>query len=148
MIQLNDIRGVETQTILESDKNLKFLYDNNKDIIELLLNKGITNGYQEINKLVLYKVVKTLIKAIEKIPALNGPQKKELLIEFIVYIIKSDLNIREEYKADLILVIEDILPDLIDTLVEVWQEIDWGVICNKLKKCFRNCRCCSAVEKK
>lgn len=142
MIDINLNEETESQlsnsTLIKA--NVIFLYNNNKDIVNLLLNKGILNAYKEINKLVLYKIVKKLIKLIDRIPRLNGEQKKTILIDFIIHVINTDLkNINTDLKTNLILLVEELLPDLIDVLVEAWQEVDWKLIFRKIKKCFTCC---------
>ena len=71
-INLNEVK-------INTNTNIIFIYEHNKDIVTLLLDKGIKNGYKEINKLVIYQVIKKLIKIIDKIPKLKGEQKKNYL---------------------------------------------------------------------
>lgn len=146
-IQLNNVEIIQIDAELsELDKNLKYLYKNNRNIINLISDEGFTNGLKEVNKLVLYKIVKQLVKFIEKIPNINGNQKKKLLIDFIIYVIRKDLNIEDSIKNNIIIALNEILPDLIDTIVELWQEVDWGIILNRLKK-FCRCCCCKKNPK-
>ena len=62
-IQLNNFEIIQIDAELsELDKNLKYLYKNNRNIINLISDEGFTNGLKEVNKLVLYKIVKQLVK--------------------------------------------------------------------------------------
>jgi len=121
------------------------LYERNKDIIQIITDKGFITATKQINKVLLYKVVKTLIKVIEKIPNISGTDRKNILIEFIIYVIKKDIDIDSSVKNEVLIIIQELLPDIIDTMVELWQEVNWKLIFRKLKKimmCCCRCNCC------
>ena len=121
------------------------LYEQNKDIINIITDKGFITATEQINKVLLYKVVKNLIKVIEKIPTLTGTDKKNILIEFIIYVIKKDIEIDSSVKNKILLMIQELLPDIIDMMVELWQEVNWRLIFRKFKKiinCCCKCNCC------
>ena len=96
------------------------LYDNNNYLVEKILLRGFTDT--GINQIAWLSILKDLIKIVQLVPNLEGKDKQTVIVQLVIYIIDKDL---ESENKDIIKdVVTELLPPMIETLVDLWKEVD------------------------
>ena len=107
------------------------LYDNNNYLVQKILLRGFTDT--GINQIVWLSILKDLIKIVQLVPNLQGKDKQTVIVQLVIHIIDKDL---ESENKDIIKdVVNELLPLMIETLVDLWKEVD-------CKRLLKKCLCC------
>jgi|TARA_B110000914_G_C15486634_1_gene458384 hypothetical protein len=105
-------------------------------------NAVINNDYEKIEKMftkelsnlsltTLVDIIPPLIKCVEKYKALNGSEKKELVLELLMRFIDKTDGFGDDAIVDPIL--KSIAPSIIDNLIKVDKK---NIVLKKKGKCF------------
>lgn len=139
----NIINKYDTNYKFEDNEinSIKTIYNNNKDLISIIISDGFGDEY--INYPIWISFITKMIEIIEKYKNLTGIQKKNILIFLCICIIEIDTNINDDLKKTFVSIIKTVLPDIIDSIVNLSKKIN--IVFKKFAFCKFFCKffnCC------
>lgn len=126
-------------------KRLEYLVEKGEDNINDIKLNGFKNNFEDIDFQSWFSFISNMIIYIENIKDMvNGEEKLELLIAFITIIIINFIPVPEPIKLILINKVIDIVPAIVDGLINVSKKMHTFSlnIFKKLKK-LCSCKCLS-----
>lgn len=122
-------------------KRIEYLVDKGEDHINDIKLNGFKNNYEDIDFQRWFTFISNIVIYIENIKGIvNGEEKLELLISFITIIIINFIPVPEQVKLMLINKIIDIIPTIVDGLINVSKQMHRFSL-NIFKKLTKKCKC-------
>jgi len=124
---------------------LKQVYEDNRNSINNVIKNGFTEDFKNINYTVWLVFVTKIMHVLEKYRTLTGDEKKGVLMETCVIIIKRELPVDNELKILLEAIIRKVFPEIIDSVIDLTKKIHtklnscscYKKLCNFLKSCCK-----------
>jgi hypothetical protein len=129
---------ISDEQIQKFEKKVDELKIKCKDAIKYLVEDALIDDSLDFKELT--KFAMKMIPVVQKLKGIKGEDKKEIIIILIVITIINDTKMSDNTKETIISKIKDFLPEIIDGIILVSQQINkgFGIIKKSLTSCCKN----------